>query len=506
MTKLSFKVIPVANRGEEPELTEPTIILYPERNISLHQDKVVLPPFVKKSLDKLRWLLFATDDRELNLNWVGEFLYQTRRLPEEEAPDVVTVRGKQVSFPPLMSRKYSTFPPSPIVRTRITLIYNSLQRDIRKTKVFLPCLITKLCRRAGVEEHPDDTMKVASIIDAKTWNGLKSTYIDTTQPITANLRRSPTRDSEEETSVGSLKKTTKTTPTKSSSSGHVPARRTILPPTKVKKNTPVATDGKQGKKKSPAKPPLRKGERSSQRIKRESEDNEPLAKRLKAGRMSAPKPAAKEKSPSSSNSTFSDIPSPPPAHSPLQQITPQPSPRQQQGQGQKDKEAASAAETLVAEQEAQPQKKNDKGKWILIEPPKKKAKTTGHRQINLGGPLSFPVIRPDTSGDEALARALVEEEGMAIPPLMEEQAVTMPSSSRPPVDEPSTTPIIPPATRNNQQKKQPTSSPTAAIPIAARRKSQIGIAEIFEMQGEKLEKRLPAKKSVPQLDMTSTNA
>ncbi|XP_061357017.1 uncharacterized protein LOC133301407 [Gastrolobium bilobum] len=207
---------------------------------------------------------------------------------------------------------------------------------------------------------------------------------------------------------------------------------------------------------------------------------------MKAGRMSAPKPAAKETSPSSSDSTFSDIPSPTPAHSPPQQITPQPSPRQQQGEGQKDKEAASAAETSVAEQE--------------------KAKTTGPRHINLEGPLSFPVICPDTSGDEALARALAEEEGMEIPSLMEEQAVTMPLSSRPPVDEPSTTPVVPFAVGNSQQKKQPISSPTAAIPIAARRKSQIGIAEIFEMLGEKLEKRLPTKKSVPQLDMTSTNA
>ncbi|XP_061355827.1 uncharacterized protein LOC133300322, partial [Gastrolobium bilobum] len=217
-------------------------------------------------------------------------------------------------------------------------------------------------------------------------------------------------------------------------------------------------------KKSPAKPPPRKGKRSSQRIKRvlnsnrperassakpitltdkeeESEDNEPLAKRLKAGRMSATKPAAKEMSPSSSDSTFSDIPSPPPAHSPPQQITPQPSPRKQQGEGQKDKEAASATETSVAEQE-----------------------------------------------DEALARALAEEKGMAIPPLMKEQAATMPSSSRPQVDEPSTAPVVPSAVGNSQQKKQPTSSPTAAIPIAARRKSQIGIAEIFEMLGEKLEK------------------
>ncbi|XP_061355746.1 uncharacterized protein LOC133300440 [Gastrolobium bilobum] len=366
---------------------------------------------------------------------------------------------------------------------------------MRKTTVCLPCLITKLSLKAGVEEHPDDITRVASIIDAKTWNGLKSTYIDTTQPIPANLRRSPTSDDEEETPVVSRKKATKMTPSKSSSFAHVPARRTVPPPTKVKKDASAATDGKQGKKKSPAKAPLRKGERSSQRLKRvlssnrpegassakpitlsvkeeESEDNEPLAKSMKAGRMSAPKPAAKETSPSSSDSTFSDIPSPPPSHSPPK---------------------------------AQPQKKNDRAKGILIEPPKKKAKTTGPRQINLGGPLSYPVIRPDTSGEESLARTLAEEEGMAIPPLMEEQAVTMPSSSRPPVDEPSTTPVVPSTVGSSQQKKQPTSSPTAAIPIAARRKSQIGIAEIFEMLGEKLEKWLPAKKSVPQLDMTSTN-
>ncbi|XP_061362622.1 uncharacterized protein LOC133306331, partial [Gastrolobium bilobum] len=263
------------------------------------------------------------------------------------------------------------------------------------------------------------------------------TYIDTTQPIPANLRRSPTRDSEEETSVASLKETTKTTPTKSSSSSHVPARRTIPYPTKVKKDAPVATDGKQGKKKSPAKPPQEKGNVQ------ESEDNEPLAKRLKIGRKSAPKLAAKDTSPSSSDSTFSDIPSPPPAHSPLQQITPQPSPRQQQGEGQKDKEAAPAAETPVVEQEAQPQKKDEKGKGILVESPKKKAKPSVPRQINLGGPLLYPINRPDTTGDEALARALAEEEGMAVPPLMGEHIEAIPSSSRPPEDEPGKAPEAP---------------------------------------------------------------
>ncbi|XP_061374256.1 uncharacterized protein LOC133316513, partial [Gastrolobium bilobum] len=266
--------------------------------------------------------------------------------------------------------------------------------------------------------------------------------------------RSPTRDSEEETSVASLNETTKTTPTKSFSSGHVPARRTIPPPTKVKKDALVATDGKQGKKKSPAKPPPRKGERSSQRIKRKSEDNEPLAKRLKIGRKSAPKLAAKETSPSSSDSTFSDIPSPPPAHSPLQQITPQPSPRQQQGEGQKDKEAAPAAETPVVEQEAQPQKKDDKGKGILVESPKKKAKPSIPRQISLGGPLLYPINRPDTTGDEALARALADEEGMTVPPLMREHIEAIPSSSRPPEDEPRQAPEAPLTAGSSQQQNQ----------------------------------------------------
>ncbi|XP_061350560.1 uncharacterized protein LOC133295721 [Gastrolobium bilobum] len=401
---------------------------------------------------------------------------------------------------------------------------------MRKTTVFLPYLITKLCLKAGAEAHQDDITKVASVIDAKTWNGLRSTYIDTTQPIPEDLRRTVTSDDEEKAPVVPQMKATKATPSKSSTSAHVPARRTVPSPTKVKKDTPVAIESKQGKKISPAKDPPRKGERSSQRLKttfsstkkaegassekpitlsdreEESDDNEPLAKRLTAGRTSASKPAAKETSPSSSDSTFSNVlpPPSPPTHSSAPPI-PQPSSRQQQGEGRTEKEAAPAAETPVPEKEAQPPKKADRGKGILLEPLEKKKKPTGPKQINLGGPLSYHVIRPDTSGDEAFARALAEEEGMVVPPRMEEPTETNPSSSRPSKDEPSPTPVAPPIISSSQHSKQTTSSHVTAIPLPTKKKSQIGIAEIFEMMGKRIEKLLPAKQSVPQLDMTSTN-
>ncbi|XP_061363270.1 uncharacterized protein LOC133306874 [Gastrolobium bilobum] len=195
---------------------------------------------------------------------------------------------------------------------------------------------------------------------------------------------------------------------------------------------PVATESKQGKKKSPTKAPPKKGERPSQRLKRsfssakrtegassekpitlsvkeeDSEENEPIAKRLKKRGTSEPTPAAKETSPSSSaTSESSDVPSPPPspAHTSPPPRTQQPSPRQQQGGGMKETDAALATEEQVAEQEAQPQKKPDKGKAILVESPKKK-KPTVPRKISLGGPFSCPIIRPDTSRDEAIARAL----------------------------------------------------------------------------------------------------
>ncbi|XP_061361981.1 uncharacterized protein LOC133305757, partial [Gastrolobium bilobum] len=352
---------------------------------------------------------------------------------------------------------------------------------------------------------------------------------DTTQPIPEDLKRTVIGDVEEEAPEVPQKKTTKATPSKSSTSAHVPARRTVPPPTKVKKDAPIATESKQGKKKSPAKSSPRKGERSSQRLKRtfsstkkakgassekpitlsdkeeERDDNEPLAKRLKGGRTSVPKPAAKETSRSSSATIFSDVPSPPPAHSPPTPITPQPSLVQQQGEERIEKEAAPAAETSVAEQKAQPQKKNNKGKGILVESPKKKKKPSVPRQISLGGPLLYPVNRPDTTGDEALARALAEEEGMAVPPLMKEPTETIPSSSRPPEDEPRPTPVAPPVVSSSHHSKQTTSSLVTAIPLPTKKKSQIGIAEIFEMMGKRIEKLLPAKQSVPQTDMTSTN-
>ncbi|XP_061366127.1 patellin-2-like [Gastrolobium bilobum] len=351
----------------------------------------------------------------------------------------------------------------------VPLIYNSLKMEMRKTTVCLPCLITKLCLK----------------------------------PIPEDLRRTVTSDDEEEALVVPQKKTTKATPSKSSTPAHVLARRTVPPPTKVKKDAPVAAEEGASSEK-----PITLSDR-----KEESDDNEPLAKRLKAGRTSASKPAAKETSPSSSDSTFSDVPPPPspPTHSSPPPIL-QPSSRQQQGEGRTEKEAVPAAETPVAEKEAQPQKKADRGKGILVEPLEKKKKPTGPRQINLGRPLSYPVILPDTSRDEAFARALAEEESLAVPPLMEEHTEAAPSSSQPPEavsmqteDEPRPTPVVPPVVGSSQQNKQTTSSPVTAIPLPTKKKSQIGIAEIFEMMGKRIEKLLPAKQSLPQLDMTSTN-
>ncbi|XP_061360415.1 uncharacterized protein LOC133304392 [Gastrolobium bilobum] len=221
--------------------------------------------------------------------------------------------------------------------------------------------------------------------------------------------------------------------------------------------------------------------------------------------MSKSTSAAKETSLGSSTTTFSDVPSPPPhAHSSPAPITPQPSPRQQQGEERTEIEAAPAAETPVAEQEAQPQKKTNIGKGILVESPKKKKKPSVLRQISLGGPLSYPVIRPDTSRDEALDRALAEEEGLAVPPLMEEHTEAIPSSSKPPEVVPRHTPEEPPVVRSSHQSKQISSSPIPAIPLPTKKKSQIGISKNFEMMGKRIEKLLPAKQPVPQVDMTST--
>ncbi|XP_061336771.1 flocculation protein FLO11-like [Gastrolobium bilobum] len=397
MTRLSVTVIPVADHGQEPEVTKEVAHLYPERNISI-KDKALIPSFVKKSLTSLKWLLFASDEREVNIS-LGL-----------EAPE---------------------------------------------------------------------------------------------------------------------KTTTKATPSESSTSAYTQARRTIPPPTKVKKEAPAATKSKQGKKKSPAKAPLRKGERSSQRLKRtfcstkrpegasskkpitlsdkegNSEDNEPISKRLKTGGTS--NPATRKTSPSSSATSSSIVPSPPPstAHSSPPPVTQQPSPRQQEGEGMKETDAAPAAEEQVAEQEAQPQKNLDKGKGILVESPKMK-KPIVPRQLSLGGPLSCPIICPDTSGDEAIVRSLAEEEGLEVPLLMEEQTTTAPSSSKIQEVAIRQAPEGPPASGNINQKKKKPSSPIPAIPIGSRRKSQIGIAELFEMMGKKIEKLLPETPSVPQINMTDT--
>ncbi|XP_061363639.1 uncharacterized protein LOC133307198 [Gastrolobium bilobum] len=348
-----------------------------------------------------------------------------------------------------------------------------------------------------------------------------------------NVRRDVDEIEDEEGLEAPKKKTTKATISKSTTtSSYTQARKTVPPPTKVKKEAHVATESKQGKKKSPVKVLPRKGVCSSQRLKRsssstkrpegassekpitlsdkeeDSEDNEPIAKRLKTEVTSKPTSTAKETSPSSSaTSDSSDVSSPPPspAHSSLPPRTQQPSPRQQQGEGIKETDTAPAAEEQVAEQEAQPKKKLDKGKEILVESPKKK-KPTVPRQICLGGPLSCPIIRPDTSGDEAIARALAEDEGLEVSLLMEEQNTTAPSSSKIKKVAIRQTPEESPAfgSNNNQKKKKKPASLIPAIPIASRRKSQIGIAEIFEMMGKKMEKLLPKAPSVPQLDMAIT--
>ncbi|XP_061364401.1 uncharacterized protein LOC133307862 [Gastrolobium bilobum] len=340
----------------------------------------------------------------------------------------------------------------------------------------------KLCLRTGLKTYKDDDIVVGSVIDFKTWNGLRTTYIETDVPC-YDVRRDV--DDEEEGPKAPKKTTTKATPSKSTTtSSYTQARRTVPPPTKVKKEASVATESKQGKKKSTAKAPPRKGERFSQRLK------------ISFSSTKRPEGASSEKpivgwetSPSSSATPeSSDVLSPPPSpsHSSPPPRIPQPSPRQQQGERIKETDAAPAAEEHVAEQEAQPQKKLDKGKGIQHESPKKK-KPTAPKKIILGGPLSCPIIRPDTLGDEAIARALAEEEGL------EEVAVRQ-------------APEEPPAygSNNNQKKKKKPASPIPAILIASRRKSQIGIADIFEMMGKKMEKLLPEAPSVPQLDMPST--
>ncbi|XP_061363986.1 uncharacterized protein LOC133307490 [Gastrolobium bilobum] len=216
---------------------------------------------------------------------------------------------------------------------------------MRKTTVCLPCLITTLCLRAGVKTYKDDKTVVASVIDFKTWNSLRSNYIETAEPVLEEFKRTDIDDDDEEEGLE--------------------ARRTVPPPTKVKKEALVAVESKHGKKKSPAKSPPRKGERSSQRLKRtfsstkkpegassekpitlsekeeDNEDNEPIAKRLKQRGTS--KPAEKRVSPSSSATfEYSDVPSPPP--SPAHPPTSHPSPRQQQGEEIAEIEAALAAE------------------------------------------------------------------------------------------------------------------------------------------------------------------
>ncbi|XP_061361130.1 uncharacterized protein LOC133305013 [Gastrolobium bilobum] len=352
-------------------------------------------------------------------------------------------------------------------------------------------------------------------------NGLRRTYIESDIPFPEgyNVRRDVDEIEEEEAPKAPKKKTTKATPSKSATtSSHTQERKIVPPPTKVKKEAPVATESKQCKKKSPAKAPPRKGKRSSQRPKRsfrstkgtegvsyekpitlsekeeDSEDNEPIAKRLKKGGTSKPTPTIRETSPSSSaTSESSDVPSPPTSlvHSSPPPRPQQPFPKQQQGYVIKETEVALAAEEQVAEQEAQPQKKTDKGKGILVESPKKK-KPNAPRQI---------------TGDEALARALAEKEGLEVPPLMEEQTTTAPSTSKTKDAVIRQAPEEPPASgsqHNNQKKKKKPASPIPAIPLTSRRKSQIRIAEIFEMMGKKIKKLLPEAPSVPQLDMTST--
>ncbi|XP_061372556.1 uncharacterized protein LOC133315029 [Gastrolobium bilobum] len=366
----------------------------------------------------------------------------------------------------------------------VPLIYSSLQKEIKKTIVYLPCLITKLCLRAKVKTYEDEDLVVGSVIDFKTWNGLRTTDSETDIPGLEAPKKT----------------TTKATPSKSSTSAYTQARRTVPPPTKVKKEAPAATESKQGKKKCPAKAPPRKGERSSQRLKitfssikrpegpssekpitlsdkeGDSEDNEPVAKRLKTEGTSKSTPATRETSSSSSASNSSDVPSPPPspAHSSPPLVIQQPFPRQQEGEGMRETDAAPAVQEQVAE------------------------------QLSLGGPLSCPIIRPDTSGDEAIARALAEEEGMEVPLLIEEQTTTAPSSSRIQEVAVRQAPEEPPAFDNSNQKKKKPSSPIPAILIGSRRKSHIGIAELFEMLGKKMEKLLPETPSVPHINMTDT--
>ncbi|XP_061350184.1 uncharacterized protein LOC133295374 [Gastrolobium bilobum] len=230
-----------------------------------------------------------------------------------------------------------------------------------------------------VKTYEDEDLVLGSVIDFKTWNNLRTTYIETDIPCLEgyNVRRDVDEIEDEEGPEAPKKKTTKDSPSKSTTtSSYTQARRTVPLPTKVKKEAPVATESKHDKKKSPAKAPPRKGERSSQRLKRtfsstkrpegassekpitlsdkeeDSEDNEPIAKRLKIGGTSKPTPAAKETFPSSSaTSDSSDVPSPPPspAHSSPPPRTQQPSPRKQQGEEIKETDAAPAAEEQVVE-------------------------------------------------------------------------------------------------------------------------------------------------------------